>query len=283
MNFLKSFLLCLLLTGTASAQNIIMKDGKVIAAKNLRRQGDMIMATVDLATGTTGQASGEFGYPIAQIDKIDFPEPPEIKSAGELIAAGKAADALTQLEPVVKYYEAFRDAPGSWWADVSLLKVQALISMGRDDEAEQMAGGIAATATDPATVRAARVYVARGIARHGDQAKAMEIYDSVLKDETRPQTIAAVAANVGQIHLARKEWEPALLSFLQVPVFYPQQKAVMPQVLLGCGKAYIGLEDFARAKVSLNELTASYSSTPEAVQGKTELEKIAKLEKTETP
>jgi len=185
---------------------------------------------------------------------------------------------------VVKYYEAFRDAPGSWWADVSLLKVQALISLGRDDEAEQLAGGIAATATDPATIRAAKVYVARGIARHGDQAKAMEMYDSVLKDETRPQTIAAVAACVGQIHLARKEWEPALLSFLQVPVFYPQQKVVMPQVLLGCGKAYIGLEDYTRAKASLNELTTTYSSTPEAVQGKADLDKIAKLENTaETP
>ena len=286
MNSMRSILLCLALVGSASAQNIIMKDGTVVVTKGVRRQGDTIMATIDLASGQaqpgTG-ATGEFGYPISQIQKIDFPEPPEIKTAADLIAAGKATDALAQIEPVGKYYEGFRDAPGSWWAEVSLLKVEALISLGRDDEAEQIASDLARTATDPETVSAAKVYVARGIARHGDQGKAMEIYDALLKDETRPQTIAAVDVNVGQIHLARKEWEPALLSFLEIPVFYPQQKVFMPQALLGCGKAYIGLEDFPRAKASLNELTTDYGLTPEAAQGKIDLEKIAKLEKANEP
>jgi hypothetical protein len=53
----------------------------------------------------------------------------------------------------------------------------------------------------------------------------------------------------------------------------------MPQVLLGAARAYIGLEDYARAKASLNELGSKFASTPEAAQGKTELERIARLEK----
>ena len=31
-----------------SAQNILLKDGKTIVSKGLRRQGDIIMATVDI-------------------------------------------------------------------------------------------------------------------------------------------------------------------------------------------------------------------------------------------
>ena len=115
---------------------------------------------------------------------------------------------------------------------------------------------------------AAKIYVARGIARHGDQDKAMEMYDAILKDATQPGTIAAADVNKGQIYLARKQWEPALLSFLELPVFYPGQKVFMPRVLLGCGHAYLGMEDYDRAKISLDDLTAGYGSTPEAAPGK---------------
>ena len=82
--------------------------------KGLRRQGDQILATVEIAPAEQGKPAqvGELGYAVSQIAKIDFPEPPILRAAPDLIASGKAADALTQLEPVVKYYEPFRDAPG---------------------------------------------------------------------------------------------------------------------------------------------------------------------------
>ena len=75
----------------ASAQTFFMKDGREIVAKGLRRQGDTLMATIPLPPTQEGQApqTGEFGYPIAQVSRIDFPEPPQLKIATDLIGAGR--------------------------------------------------------------------------------------------------------------------------------------------------------------------------------------------------
>lgn len=112
---MKTTLLLLMLAVTgfrAPAQNIILKDGKVIASKGLRREGETILATIDIP-GAAGQPArtGEIGYQVSQILKLDFPEPAQLRAAPDLIAQGKGAEALAQLEPVLKYYEGFRDAP----------------------------------------------------------------------------------------------------------------------------------------------------------------------------
>jgi tetratricopeptide (TPR) repeat protein len=282
---------------SASAQNIILKDGRVVATKGVRRAGDTIMATIEMQAPPPSQPAqpgrptphpqppktGELGFPIAQVAKIDFPEPEQLKAAVGLINSGKADEALKQIEPVLAYYEGFRDAPGSWWADAVMLKMQALMSLGRNDEAERLADQMARNATDPDTVRLAKVYAAAGLARKGQHAQVIQVCDAVLNEATRPQTLAAAAVVKGESCLARREWADALLSLLEVPVFYPRQEVLMPQVLLGAARAYIGLDDFARAKVSLNELGSKFASTPEAAQGKTELERIARLEKSPSP
>ena len=122
--------------------------------------------------------------------------------------------------------------------------------MKRSNLARQMAR----FAIDPDNLRAATVYIAAADARRGDIAKALDVYSGVLRDASRPGPLAAAAVCKGQSHLAREEWVPALLAFLQVPVFYPQQEALMPDVLLGCARAYIGLEDFTRARTALSRI-----------------------------
>jgi tetratricopeptide (TPR) repeat protein len=288
-------LACGVLVVSAGAQTIILKDGKVVATKGVRRDGDTIMATIEIALPVppiqSGQPSppaqpprtGEIGYPISQIAKVDFPEPAQLKSAAELINAGKATDALKQIEPVLAYYESVRDTPGSWWADALTLKIQALSSQARNEEAERLAEQMARTATDPETIRTAKVYVAAGLARKGDYAKALSICELVLNEAIRPLTLAQAAVVNGQCHLARREWEPALLSLLEVPVFYPRQETLIPCVLLNTARAYIGLDDLARARTSLNELETKFASTPDAAQGKKELDRIARLEKSPSP
>ncbi len=290
MKPLLRLMLGFVLVASAAAQNIILKDGKVIATKGVRRTGDIIMATIELSGTTAAQPSpagqvqairtGEFGYPIAQIYKIDFPEPAQLNAAAALVNSGKAIDAIKQIEPVLAYYDAVRDAPGSWWSDALILKIQALLSLGNYDAADRLASQMERIATDPEAIDAARVYVAAGLARKGDHAKALQVYDAVLNEATRPQTLAVSAANKGVSHLARREWEAALLSVLEVPVFYPRQEALMPSVLLSSARAYIGLEDYNRAKSALGELGSKFPSTPEGAQAKSELDRIAKLEKT---
>lgn len=279
---------CLLLSlaaaGSAGAQNILLKDGKTIVAKGLRRQGDTIMATVDIPIPASGREaakvqSGELGYPVDKIAKLDFPEPAVLQTVPELIANGQAAAALTQLDPVILYYGQFRDAPGSWWPDAVLLKLEALQALGNFKEADPLIDNFSRVATDPETVRAAKVFVAGQASRRGDHVKALKLFDEVLKDTNKPLTLAAAAVNMGQSQLALKQYDSALLSFLQIPVFFPRQKMLLTQSLLGTARAYFGLEDLPRAKATLDELLKDFSTSPQAAEAKMELEKIAKREK----
>ena len=265
----------------ASAQTFFMKDGREIVAKGLRRQGDTLMATIQLPPTQEGQApqTGEFGYPIAQVSRIDFPEPAQLKIATDLIAAGRIPEAIAQLDPIVKYYESFRDAPGSWWANAALLKEEGLISDGRDKEADAIGEEISRLASEPETVSTAKALLAGSFARHGDAARALEICDAVIKQSNRPETLAIAYLAAGQSHLARKEWDSALLAFLEIPVFYPEERLFLPPSMLGSGRAYAGLEDFARAKSTLQGVIATYGSSREARQAKAELENVAKAER----
>ncbi|MCE9609154.1 MAG: tetratricopeptide repeat protein [Chthoniobacter sp.] len=264
--------------------NILLKDGKTIVTKGLRRQGDTIMATVDIRIPGSGTEpakvqTGELGYPVDKIAKLDFPEPAVLQTVPDLIASGKAGEALTQLEPVVRYFGQFRDAPGSWWPDAVLLKLEALHAMGNFKEADPLTDNLSRVATDPETIRAAKVFVAGQLTRRGDHAKAIKLFQEVLKETNKPMTLATAAVNMGQSQLALKEYDSALLSFLQIPVFYPRHKMLLTQAMLGAGRAYFGLEDFPRAKATLDELIKDYSTSPQVADAKAELEKIAKREK----
>ena len=100
-----------------------------------------------------------------------------------------------------------------------------------------------------------------------------------MRDATKPGVLASAAIYKGQSCLALKDWENALISFLQVPVMYPEQKALAPASMLGVGRAHFGLEDFSRAKATLKEVTKTFKGTPEAMAAKAEMELIAKREK----
>ena len=278
---MKALWIFLTLAPAVFAQDLILKDGKVLATKGLKRQGDTILATLDLSGGDPAQAAktGVFGFPLAQIAKLDFPEPAQFRTMPDLIAQGHGAEALAQLEPIIKFYEPFGDAPGSWWARAALLKVQALVSMGREKEAAPITEQILHLAVDLETLRAARVQLAAGLVRKGSEAEALEICNSALKDSKDSRTLAAAFVVKGQCLLAKKQWEDAILTFLEVPVFYPGEKALLPQSLLGVGRAQFGMENFADARAALDQLIKTYAASSEAAQAKVELEKITRREK----
>ncbi len=273
-------LLCAALAAHADT-NIVKKDGTTQVAKGLRRDKDNIIATIELPPAKPGDAiqTGDVGIPLAQIQKIEFGEPAALKTAPELLVQGKADEALAQIDQALKFYESFRDAPGSWWADLTLLKMNALMGIGREKEANTLAESMKGLATDPESQRAARVLLAVAAIRRGDTKAAGDVFDAVLKESAKPGVLASAAIYKGQNCLALKDWENALLSFYQVPVLYPDQRELAPASMLGVGRAHFGLEDFALAKTTLKELMKTYKGTPEAVAAKAEMEAIAKREK----
>jgi TolA-binding protein len=78
----------------------------------------------------------------------------------------------------------------------------------------------------------------------------------------------------GNILLAKKEWDGALLAFLRVPVLYRQEKLFMPPALLGSARAYRRLDDIDRAKKSLQDLISAFPKSAEAAVAQSELQKL---------
>ena len=256
----------------ACSQNILLKTGQTIETKGVRRSGDMVMGKVQVGASS----SGEVGYQASTIAKIDFPEPPQLKTTEAFLAQGQPEKALADIGPVVKYYEPFRDMPGNWWAQAALLKVSALGGMQLDREAETLGDEIRKSSTDPETARAAQLQLVPGLVRKEDFDKALQLCDAVIKESTKPEVLAEAWVRRGDTLLAQRQWDGAVLAYLHVPVFYEDEKRWMPPALLGSARAFRGLQDPERAKRSLNDLTAQYPKSAQAELARAELQKLPK-------
>ncbi len=263
--------LLLVLVRPAQAQNIQLKTGQTIETKGVRRSGDMVMGAVQV-----GASRGEVGYQASTISRIDFPEPPQLKTTSALLSQGEPAKALADIEPVVKYYEPFRDLPGNFWAQAALLKVSALAGMQLDKEAEALGEEIRKNVTDSETARAAQLQIVTGLVRKEDYAKAIALCDGVIKESAKPSVLAEAWVKKGDALLAQRAYDGAVLAYLHVPVFYDDEKLWMPLALLGSARAFRGLEDLDRAKKSLNDLAAQYPKSAQAETARAELKNLPK-------
>ena len=261
--------LVLALGSSAHAQTIVLKTGQRVETQGVRRSGEKIMGKVEV-----GGTIGEVGHDVSAIAKIEFPEPQGIKRAAESLSQGDAERALADINPIITFYEPFRDIAGSWWAPAAVIKVSALAALQRDVEAEPLATAIQKIAPDPETARAANLRIASSLVKRQEYEKAAQIADTAIRESTRPDVLADAWVTKGNVLLAQKQWDAALLAFLRVPVFYRDEKLYLPPALLGSARAYRYLEDKERARKTLDELIAGFPKSAEAATAKTELQKL---------
>jgi tetratricopeptide (TPR) repeat protein len=261
--------LVLVLDHSVSAQTIVLKTGQRVDTLGLRRSGDKVMGKIQV-----GESSGEVGHPVASIAKIEFPEPQGLKNASELLSQGQPERALAEVTPVLAFYDQFRDIPGAWWAPAAVIKVSALAALGRDVEAEPLALQIQKSATDPETARAANLRIANALVKKQDYDKALQLCDAAIKESARQEVLADAWVTKGNVLLAQKKWDEALLAFLRVPVFYRNEKLFMPPALLGSARAYRRLDDTDHARKALKDLIAAFPKSAEAAAAQSELQKL---------
>lgn len=267
------FLPVLLLVAVPSsfAQSILLKSGQTIETKGVRRSGDIVMGKMQV-----GASSGEIGYQASTIARINFPEPPQLKTTAAFLSQDEPEKALVDIEPVVKYYEPFRDLPGNFWAPAALLKVSALGGMQLDKQAEALGEEIRKSVTDPETARAAQLQLVPGLVRREDFEKALQLCESVIKESIQADVLAEAWVSKGDVLAALRQWDGAVIAYLHVPVFYEDEKRWMPPALLGSARAFRALEDLERAKRSLNDLTAEFPKSAQAEVARAELQKMPK-------
>lgn len=274
------FLAAVLAAGDVVGQSMVLKDGRVVPFSNLRRQAENVIATVQFPPqngqpATTGDAS----FPAASIERLDFPVPANLAKVPDLVAQGKGKEALALVEPLVTYLAGFQEIPGSRWDEAALTMAQVLAAEGRAKESQDLANRVSDLATAPEMKTAAKMQVAAMFLERGDRYQALTLVEPVLKNLEMDNPRAGAFLVKGQCLLEDEKWEPALMAFLQVPVFYPGEKLLMPDALLGRARAHLGLDDFAAARSTLQELAKSYPGTRAGKLVPAELEKVARREK----
>ncbi len=262
-------LVVLLFDQSAHGQTIVLKTGQQVETRGIARRGDKIMGRIEV-----GGTAGEVGYDASAIARIQFPEPRGIRAAQEFLSQGQPEKALAEVTPIINYYAPFKDIPGAWWSAAAVIKVSALAALQRDAEAEPLAREIQKSAADPETARAANLRIAAAFVQKMEWEKAAQICDDAIKQSTRPDVLADAWVTKGNLLLAQKEWDSALLAYLRVPVFYPEEKLFMPPALLGSARAYRRLDDLERARKSLSDLIATFPKSAEAALAQKELQKL---------
>ena len=244
-----------------------------------------------MRSGVVSSTTGDFGFALKDIFKLDFPKPAVLDTTPDLIADGKAEEALSRLEPVIKYYGGFRDAPGSWWTDLVPLQVEALLALKRDKEAGEVADTFSRLATDPEVQKFVKVFTAVARTRKGEHESALPLYEEAVRSTERADILGLVAVNrgdsltamadalaaKGEVEQAAVRYEEALVSFLRIPALYHSQRMYFPQATYGAARAYLGMHDFDRARRAVKELTDTFPQTPEAKLAPELTQRIEKL------
>lgn len=254
-------------TPVVRAQTIVLRDGTSVPVNKLRREGQTLMNAV---------SAGEVGYPVANIARIEFPEPPLLESAADNIAQGKLDAAIRDLGVVTSTFAPLKDIPGNWWTPAALMKTSVLLSLNRLPEAKTLLTQIAESPLDkPAAELAKLRLVAAFPVPAGGEDRALQACDAVLRATDTPRELDAEAWLLkGRLLLGRKEFEPALLAYLHLPALYYEQKRLQPAALLGSGRAYVGMKDEDRARRTFQELIAAHPAAPEAASAKTEIQTL---------
>jgi tetratricopeptide (TPR) repeat protein len=261
------------------AQNLVLKDGRIVPAPKMRRTGENLFVAVQI-----GSSQGEAGIPYASIVRADFPPPAELATAAELIAQGKNEEALAALAPAFGFFQPIADVPGSWWPQLALLKAEALEKSGRSKDSAVLLDQIVRSAKDPTSVEMARLRLTRSLIAQGKYAEAQAICDAALEKHADNGAISAECwIRSGDIQFAQKQYEPALLAYLHVPALYARQSAFMPAALLGSARAYIGLKEIPRGTEALSEIVQEFPSTAEAKTASEELKRLTQSESESKP
>ena len=262
-----SFLLFVLAgVWNASAQSILLKNGSTVPTNGLVRNGDMLMVSVRTSNGGQGQV----GYQVDDVAELNLPAPDILKYANQQVSNGDFAHALAQIDPVVAYQKTIRDIPGNWWAKSALVEVYALLGLNRTADATALVTEISNYSKDPEILVAAKLQIAL-TTKFDDPTQALTAYDSIIGQSSNPQTLSRAWIAEGDIHMDQREFDDALMNYLTVTVFYPQDNPLLPKALWRSGQAYAKLKDLINATKTYQKLVSDFPDSPEAALAKAEL------------
>lgn len=243
------------------AQEVFMKNGSRFPLKNPRRQGDMLFLSVT-APGAAG--SGEVGYKLVDIDKVEMPVPAAVDAARTQLYTGKPAEATKTIKPAFDAAGPLRGIAGSNWEAVALMYAAALHAAGQIPEAivilEQFEG---ACPNGSPRREIARVRLA-GLKTPLETSAVVGIADKAIAAKLGGEVAAEANTVAGDAFLASKSFDEAMNRYLKVVIFCPGDRWLGARSLLGAAKSMAALDEKKNCVRTLREITSSFPGTPQA-------------------
>jgi len=259
-------LLALVCVSPLCAQRYILKDGRALD------QSDVVVKNGRLvkALAGSGDGSAEVSYTFSQVARLDWPEPPELEDASNLLAAGKASEAQDKITPVYQLFSPFPSLPGSWWSDAAVLRARSLLAQKKISEAESAAREVISAGADADDVKAAQLILAEVQLKLNKPDIADAMLDAILQKHASPEIEARALILRGDIAYENKQFDKALEFYLQVPVFYGSHDDLLPAALLGSARAYKAYGDNGHAERAYLDVINSFPDSAEAAAAKAE-------------
>jgi len=241
-------------TASGRGQTFYFADGRSMVVESPKvTDGDLV---IPLRTGGGGAGSAEIRRPLSTIVRVDWPVPDAVAEAEKAAKTGASAGLLEKIDPLLLLQEPFRDVPGSWWSRAASLKAVVLAGLGKKAEARAMIGRMRDAKSREEDIVPAEVALAGAMADSGEADEALARLDALQKDALLDSSLASIAVARGRAWEKKGRFEDALLSYLRVSVFYPDEKEAVPAALEGTARAYEKMGDSVRAALAQDALAA---------------------------
>lgn len=250
-------LVSLLLSGAAFGQALVLTDGSRVPAADFTLDGNNIVRTLKIG-GTTATAV----LPRESIASLDWPEPPELLEARDLMSRAKSEEALALLKKTLDFFQKFQDIQGNWYLPVFFAYVETLSQAGQFQETIRMLPQLRTLPLSDQQKMSLRI-IELDIDRQTSTEYGSILAEarSILSETDDSSAGAAIWMIMADIHAKNKEWEKALMAYLRIPVFYGTQIQRVPDAELKAGQMLVKMKRYEDAFGVFSRLAESYQDS----------------------
>ena len=197
---------------------------------------------------------------LAEAVLIEWPAIQSMTEAKNLILRGESSKALDMIEPVLKTFDKARLVKGSPWIKAAAIKLDALDRMENDASLSAFLSTLDTVDDGSNPELTSKIKLAKLLmrARKGEHEGVVTDATALISQSDDPDVLARLHLLKGASLLALKRYEPAMNTYLRVPVFYGSQQEHLPKALLGAAKAFRGMDTPATKSQRLEDVSNRY-------------------------
>jgi hypothetical protein len=246
--------------GPAAAQRLYFANGEVEWSE-VTLNGTNLQKRVKTSDGREAITS----IPASTVTRVDWPYPEELAGALQDILAKKYDDGLKKANAVREIHRNWKDKPGSWYIQSTLYAAECYIRKGDATESDKILTELRNSQLTGFNQQALSfVQAVEELARKKPGPALAKVAPALVSDDS---ALAARASLLkGEIKFEQGEFRESLDSFLQIPVFYGAQGALMAPAELGAARALHKLGRLQDSSSALARLSERYKGTAEAAE-----------------